>query len=91
MAHASSVSTNLSAYNELPGHHLTSIRDLIASTPDDSYLESAEESGYGQEDPGWDYTGLADHEAFTSFEVAADYSLRCSDDSSDGDYGPSHE
>ena len=35
--YASSVSTNMSAYEDLLGHHLISIRNLIASTPDDSY------------------------------------------------------
>ena len=32
--YASSVSTNMSAYEDLPGHHLLSIRDLVASTLD---------------------------------------------------------
>jgi len=40
--YASSVSTNMSVYEDLPGHHLISIRNLIASTPDDSYPESAD-------------------------------------------------
>ena len=31
------VSTNMSAYEDLPGHHLISIRNLIASSPDNSY------------------------------------------------------
>jgi hypothetical protein len=31
-AYASSVSTNMSAYEELPGHHLRSTLDLVAST-----------------------------------------------------------
>jgi hypothetical protein len=35
--YASSVSTNMSAYEDLLGHHLSSIRNLIASTPDYSY------------------------------------------------------
>lgn len=39
-AYASSVSTNMSAYDDLPDHHLVSIHNLIASTPDDSYPES---------------------------------------------------
>ena len=34
--YASSVSTNMSVYEDLPGHHLISIQNLIASTPDDS-------------------------------------------------------
>jgi len=41
--YASSVITNMSAYEDLPGHHLLSIRNLIASTPDSSYLDSADE------------------------------------------------
>jgi len=43
VTYASSVSTNMSAYEDLPGHHLLSIRNLIASTPDSSYLDSADE------------------------------------------------
>ena len=43
MTYTSSVSTNMSAYEDLPGHHLLSIRNLIASTPDSSYLDSADE------------------------------------------------
>ena len=39
--YASSVSTNMSAYEELPGHHLFAIRNLIVSSPDDSYPETA--------------------------------------------------
>ena len=39
--YALSVSTNMSAYEELPGHHLFAIRNLIASSPDDSYPEMA--------------------------------------------------
>ena len=34
--YASSGSTNMSAYEDLPGHHLILIRNLTASTPDDS-------------------------------------------------------
>jgi hypothetical protein len=32
-AYASSVSTSMSAYEELPGHHLRSTLDLVTSTP----------------------------------------------------------
>ena len=39
--YASSVSTNMSAYEDLPGHHLISIRNLIVSSPDDSYPDTA--------------------------------------------------
>jgi hypothetical protein len=41
-AYASSVSTNMSAYEELPGHHLCSTLDLFASTPASEYLDSME-------------------------------------------------
>ena len=39
--YASSSSTNFIEYEDLPGHHLLSIRNLIASFPDDSYPETA--------------------------------------------------
>jgi hypothetical protein len=38
--YASSVSTSMSAYEELPGHHLRSTLDLVASTPAFEYLDS---------------------------------------------------
>jgi hypothetical protein len=41
-AYASSVSTSMSAYEELPGHHLRSTLDLVASTPSSEYLDSME-------------------------------------------------
>ena len=34
-------STNFTEYDDLPGHHLLSIRNLIATSPDDSYPETA--------------------------------------------------
>jgi hypothetical protein len=39
-AYASSVSTSMSAYEELSGHHLRSTLDLIASTPAFEYPDS---------------------------------------------------
>ena len=39
--YASLSSTNFAEYEDLPGHHLLSIRNLIASSPDDSYPETA--------------------------------------------------
>jgi hypothetical protein len=39
-AYASSVSTSMSAYEELPGHHLRSTLDLVASTLASEYLDS---------------------------------------------------
>jgi hypothetical protein len=39
-AYASSIRTSMSAYEELPGHHLRSTLDLVASTPASEYLDS---------------------------------------------------
>ena len=39
--YASSSSTNFTEYKDLSGHHLLSIRNLIASSPNDSYPETA--------------------------------------------------
>ena len=94
MAYASSFSTDMSAYEDLPGHHLLSIRNLIASTPDSSYPGSSDEESIpvqGRMNPEWDYYEIRDLEAFLSFQAAADYCLACSDDSSEGDYDPTRE
>ena len=40
-ARASSTSANFTKYEDLPGHHLLLIRSLIASSPDESYAETA--------------------------------------------------
>ena len=68
--YASTVSTNMSVYEDLPGHHLILIWNLIASSPDSPYPDSADE-GYvfvrGRVAPEWDYSGLRDREAFLSF------------------------
>ena len=40
--YASSVSTRMSAYEELLGHHLRSTLDLVASTPASDYQDSTE-------------------------------------------------
>ena len=39
--YASSISTNFTEYENLPGHHLLLIRNLIAMSPDESYPETA--------------------------------------------------
>jgi hypothetical protein len=41
-AYASSISTSMSAYEELPRHHIRSTLDLITSTPATEYLGSTE-------------------------------------------------
>jgi hypothetical protein len=44
-AYASSISTSMSAYEELPRNHLRSALDLMASTPAFEYLDSTETPG----------------------------------------------
>ena len=88
----------MGAYEDLPGHHLLSVRNLIASSPDDSYPDTA---GMIADDinffidnftaPEWDYSGVCDLDAFWLFQLAADYCLTCSEDSSEGDYDPTRE
>jgi len=92
--YASSVSTNLSTYEDLPGHHLVSIRNLIASSPDDSYPDMADDINLFMDNLTaleWDYSGVRDLDAFRSFQLAATYCLTCSEDSNDGDYDPTRE
>jgi hypothetical protein len=40
--YASSISSNMDVYEELPGHHLRFALDLIASTPASEYMDSTE-------------------------------------------------
>jgi hypothetical protein len=42
-AYASSASTDVAAYEDLPGHHLLAIRNLITTTNDESYHGSSSE------------------------------------------------
>jgi hypothetical protein len=92
-AYASSASTDVVAYEDLPGHHLLAVRNLIATTNDESYHGSASElspatsHGYA----GWDFCGVPDPVMFQRFLDAADYWFGCSDDSSTGRYDPMHE
>ena len=84
----------MSAYEDLPGHHLLSICNLIASPSNSSYPDSADEEYVyvrGCESPEWDYSGLRDRKAFMSFQAVADYCLTCSDDSGEGNYDPTRE
>ena len=82
---SSSVSTDLAAYNDLSGHHLISIWNLITTSPDELYPNSdSEEYPHGHGDQGWDYFGLRDPEAFRRFQAVTDYWLTCSEDSSAG-------
>jgi hypothetical protein len=81
--YASSVSTNLSAYEDLLGHRLISIRILITSSPDDSYPDTTDDINFFMDNftaPEWDYSGVRNLDAFRSFQLAANYCLTYSED-----------
>jgi hypothetical protein len=91
--YASSASTDVVAYEDLPGHHILAIMNLIATTNDESYHSSASElppatsHGYAE----WDFSSVPDSMTFQRFLNAADYWFSCSDDSSAGSYDPVRE
>jgi hypothetical protein len=93
MAYASSASTDVAAYEDLPGHHLLTARNLIATTNDESYHNSASElppatsHGYAE----WDFSGVPDPVMFQRFLDVADYWFGYSEDSSAGSYDPARE
>jgi len=86
--YASSVSTSLSAYADVPGHHLRSTLDLIASPPVSSYPEDP--TSGDDEWVGADFSGCGDPKTFMRFLEASNYCLGYSD-SDDGGYDPSRE
>jgi hypothetical protein len=92
-AYASSASTNVAAYEDLPGHHLLAARNLIATTNDESYHDSSSElppatsHGYAE----WDFSGVPDLVMFQQFLDAVDYWFGYSDNSSAGSYDPIRE
>ena len=92
VTHASSVSPHVGVYEDLPGHHLILIRNLVAPPSDSSYPDSADE-GYVfvRERIVPDFSEVRDREAFLVFQAAADYCFACSDDSSEGDYDLTRE
>src|SRR6185503_19159928 len=90
-AHASSTSANFIEHEDLSGHHLLSIRSLIASSPDESYPETATSiaddvnffmNNFTAEEAE-DYSGVHDPDALRSFQLATAYCLTCSEDSSE--------
>jgi hypothetical protein len=91
--YASSASTDVVAYEDLPGHHLLAVRNLIATTNNKSYHGSASElppatsHGYVE----WDFSSALDPMMFQRFLDATDYWFGCSDDSSIGSYDPARE
>jgi len=98
-AYASSIITNFTKYEDLPGRHLLSIRSLIASTPDESYPKMASSiaddvnffmNNFTAEEAE-DCSGVRDPDTFRSFQLATAYCLTCSEDSSEGDYDPARE
>ena len=74
-SYASSSSTNFAEYEDLPGHHLLSIRSLIASSPNDSYPETAssiaDDINFFMDnftfEEAEDYSGVRDLDVFHSF------------------------
>ena len=81
--YASSISTNLTEYEDLPGHHLLSIRNLIASSLDESYPEMASSiaddvnffmNNFAAEEAE-DYSGVYDPDALRSSQLAVGYCL----------------
>jgi hypothetical protein len=89
---SSSVSTNLSEYDDFPDRNWWHIRELIATSPGDSYCDTDdEEYGYYRDAPEWDYSGLRDLNAVARFQAAATYCLTGPNDSSEGEYDPTHE
>jgi hypothetical protein len=91
--YASSASTDMAVYEDLPGHHLLAARNLIATTNDESYHGSASElppatsHGYAE----WDFSGIPDPVMFQRFLDAADYWFGYSDSSSASSHDPARE
>ena len=86
--YASSIGSKFTEYEDLPGHHLLSVRNLIASSLDEPYPETANSiaddidffmNNFVAEEAE-DYSGVRDPDAFRSFQLAAAYCLTCSED-----------
>jgi hypothetical protein len=91
--YASSASTDMEAYEDLPGHHLLAVRNLIATTNDESYNGSASElqPATSHRYVEWDFFGVPDPVMFQRFLDNVDYWFGYSDDSSAGSYDPAHD
>ena len=98
-AHASSTSANFIEREDLPDHHLRSIRSLIASSSGESYPEAASSIADGIDffmnnfttEEAEDYSEVRDPAALRSFKLVTAYCLTCSEDSNEGDFDPSRE
>jgi hypothetical protein len=75
VTYASSASTDVVVYEDLPGHHLLAVWNLIATTNDESYHNTASElppatsHGYVE----WDFSGVGDPMMFQRFLNVANY------------------
>ena len=73
--YASLISSNFTEYEDLPGHHLLSICNLIMSSPDNSCPETAvsiaDDINFFMDnfmaEEAEDYSGVRDPDAFRSF------------------------
>jgi hypothetical protein len=61
-AYALAASTDVVAYEDLPGHHLLAVKILITSTNDESYHGSASElpAAISHRYAEWDISGVPD-------------------------------
>jgi hypothetical protein len=88
-------STVVAAYEDLPGHHLLVVRNLIASTNDESYHGSASELPRATLHLAW-VRGVGLLQRARPSDVLAvprrrRLLVRCSNDSSTGSYDPARE
>jgi hypothetical protein len=92
-AYTSSASTDVAAYEDLPGHQLLAVRNLIATTNDESYHGSSSElpPATSHVYAKWDIFGVPDPVMFQWFLDAADYWFGCSDDSGARSNDPARE
>jgi hypothetical protein len=92
-AYASSANTDVAAYEDLSGHHLLAVPNLIATTNDESYHGSASElpPATSHEYVEWDFSAMPDPVMFQRFLDVADYWFGYSDTSNAGSYDPARE
>lgn len=86
-----SVSIDMEAYTDLPGHHLRSTLDLLATSPTSEHMNSEEEDSM---DFGLDFSGLHNADSTRHFLFACDYYLSDGSDdygSDDEGYDPTRE
>jgi hypothetical protein len=88
-AYASFISTSMSAYEELPGHHLRSTLDLVVSTPASEYLDSTETPDTELRATAFHRYNLRD--ARPHMHLSYYYFGTPDSDSADDSYDPTHE